>query len=391
MQAAAMGDVTRCVTARIAATRCGADLHRNLFGHTTWDANTDLVGNLDTNPLTTLDTFGFRYLATNRVGDFAGSGFAHPFGSANRDLLRLGFAYVTSATAVDRSLLLLAHPACAAVIDHFLFLLADPFSAAVIDGFRARFTNRTAYRVGALDTVLFTAVLGTADFLGFTRWHPNLAADGAARRFATNLVARPRDPSSATGARIVGPTAWNTYTFCVGAAGDRLRACFPVTATNLDSSFHGIRNTTGTSNGSRALFFDLTANVVSHLPLLHFFDRATNRVIHGSLLHLLNGTSNRVIDGFRIVLFDRSAHCVTARLVGRFLDGTLDRVCFVTVTGLADGSADGNLDGFPDFFVTITIPCLFAGIVNDARTRTHDRVATASSVFGDGVCCSGIK
>jgi len=391
VSACVAGCVATRIAARVAATRSWADLYRNLLGNTAWYSNTDLVRYSFANSLAFLDAFGFHYFAANRVRNFAGFGFTDPFGRANRNLFGSGFAYVTSATAIDRSLLLLANPFCATVVDDSLLLFTNPFCAAVVNRFGARFANRSAYRVRTLDAVLFTAVLGAANLFGFTRWNPYFATHGATWSLATYLVAATRNPFSATGARIVRPATRNVDPFCIGASRYRFFTRFPVPTANLNGSGFGVRNATGTCNGTRFLFLHVSTNVISHLSLLDFLDRTANRVINGPLFHFLDRATNGVIDGFCVVFGDGASHRIATRFVSRFPNRTSDRVCFVTVASLTNGSTDGYLNGFPYCPVTITITCFFTRVVNNASARTHDCVATASCVFSDCVGCSRIK
>ena len=385
-----VASVAARITGGITAAGCWTYLNGNLLGNATRYSNADCVRDSFTNAFAFFDAFGFRYFAANRVWNFASLSFTNPFGFANRDFLRSCFTHVFCAAAVDLALLLFANPLGAAVIDNLLFLLANPFGAAVVDGFRAWFANGTADCVRTLNCVLLAAVFCATDLLGFTRWNPNLAAHSTAWCFATNLVARTGYPSATAGARIVCPATWDVNPFCVGSSWNGFSTGFPMPTADFDRARFGVRNATRASNGPRFLFFHLATYVIGHLFLLDFLDRATNRVINRPLFHFPDWATNGVINGFGVMLGDRTSYCVTTCFVGRFSNRSLYRVGFVAVAGLSNGSTDGYLNGFPNGLVAITVPCLLTGIVDDACARTHDCVAAASCVLCDCVSCSRI-
>jgi hypothetical protein len=186
----------------ITATWSWTNRDRVLLSNASRYSNADRVGDFLADSFALSNTLGFRDFTANSVGHLAGFGFANPLGFANRYLFRFGFANVSCATAINGPLLLLANPFCTAVVDDFLLLLANPFRAAVVDRFSARLAYRTANGVRALDGVLFTAVLGATNLLGFAGWDPYFPANGSTWCLATYLVARAGVPCSTTGARV---------------------------------------------------------------------------------------------------------------------------------------------------------------------------------------------
>ena len=186
----------------ITATGCWTNRDWVLLGNAPRYSNTNSVRNLLADAFALSDTLCFRYFSANSVGNLASFGFTNPLGLADRYLFRFGLTDVASATAINGPLLLLANPFRAAVVDDFLLLFANPFCTAVVNRFRTRLANGSANSVRALHGVLFTAVLGATDLLGFACWNPYFSAYGSTWGLATYSVARARSPFSTTGAGV---------------------------------------------------------------------------------------------------------------------------------------------------------------------------------------------
>jgi hypothetical protein len=363
--------------ARIAARRSSLNRYRNLLFNASWNANGYRVRNLLANLLALANRFGFADFSADRVRNLTSFGFADVSSCANRDLLRLGFANPTGYAVVFNSRSWLANNSSRAVVNNFGAWLADKTSNAVVDNFGAWLADVLGSCARNLLADSLASVLRAANFFGFASRNPNFAADRTIGGLAANGLAAARNESSASGARITGPSASSANSLRVSAARNDFRASFKVSTANGNLLRFRVRNANRAVNVLHVRFGNGLANVVSNGSLLHFLDGTTLVGRDFFLVILFDAAPNGVVDRSLLHLFYRTLDRVGAGLVGRFANRSTNLVGFRSVLCFANHSSDWNFNVFKDVLVNRSVTSLLLLLHHCSADGLHDRVATA--------------